>query len=102
MLSLAVIGSAGAATNYYARDNYYASDREALQHSYWAGRGAAALGLKGEVAKSALSAILNGRLPDGRQLGRVQDGAMVHAPGVDATFSAPKSVSVIAEMLDRD
>ena len=102
MLSLAAIGSAGAATNYYARDNYYASDGEALQHSYWAGRGAAALGLKGKVEKSALSAILNGRLPDGRQLGRVQDGAMVHAPGVDATFSAPKSVSVIAEMLNCD
>ncbi|ELI6069991.1 conjugative relaxase, partial [Escherichia coli] len=37
-----------------------------------------------------------GRLPDGADLSRMQDGSNKHRPGYDLTFSAPKSVSMMA------
>ncbi len=41
--------------------------------------------------------ILEGRVPDGPQLGRPdKDGEIVHRPGRDLTLSAPKSVSLAA------
>ncbi|GEQ99189.1 conjugative relaxase [Iodidimonas gelatinilytica] len=40
--------------------------------------------------------MLDGNTPDGRRLGRVVDGEWKHRAGVDLTFSAPKSVSVMA------
>ncbi|MCP6689685.1 relaxase domain-containing protein, partial [Klebsiella pneumoniae] len=40
--------------------------------------------------------LLKGKLPDGSDLTRIQDGANKHRPGYDLTFSAPKSVSVMA------
>jgi conjugative relaxase-like TrwC/TraI family protein len=68
----------------------------------WCGRQAAGLGLSGKVGRDDLQALLEGRDPvSGTPLGyplidRVTaDGRVVHAvAGFDATFSAPKSVSV--------
>jgi conjugative relaxase-like TrwC/TraI family protein len=68
----------------------------------WCGRQAAGLGLSGKVGRDDLQALLEGRDPlSGTRLGyplidRVTaDGRVVHAvAGFDATFSAPKSVSV--------
>ncbi|WP_159332522.1 MobF family relaxase, partial [Klebsiella pneumoniae] len=40
--------------------------------------------------------LLEGRLPDGADLSRMQDGSNKHRPGYDLTFSAPKSVSMMA------
>jgi conjugative relaxase-like TrwC/TraI family protein len=59
-------------------------------------RRASALGLEGKVRSDTLTAVLEGRLPDGSRLGKEINGNHVHRPGHDLTFSAPKSVSILA------
>ena len=90
--------SQGASYYYYERDGYYARDDPAHREaSAWAGGGAAALELSGPVDPAAFTAILEGKVPDGRQLGRRdRDGNIHHRPGRDVTLSAPKSVSLMA------
>ncbi|EEQ2662331.1 conjugative relaxase, partial [Escherichia coli] len=61
-----------------------------------AGQGAEQLGLQGSVDKDIFTRLLEGRLPDGADLSRMQDGSNKHRPGYDLTFSAPKSVSMMA------
>uniref|UniRef100_UPI001E63EB93 conjugative transfer relaxase/helicase TraI n=1 Tax=Escherichia coli TaxID=562 RepID=UPI001E63EB93 len=61
-----------------------------------AARGAEQLGLQGSVDKDVFTRLLEGRLPDGADLSRMQDGSNRHRPGYDLTFSAPKSVSMMA------
>jgi conjugative relaxase-like TrwC/TraI family protein len=46
------------------------------------------------VDKQVFTDLLKGKLPDGSDLTRMQDGVNKHRPGYDLTFSAPKSVSV--------
>ncbi|EPR7080166.1 conjugative transfer relaxase/helicase TraI [Escherichia coli] len=91
MLSISSIkGDAG----YYSHeDNYYASGS---LESRWMGEGAETLGLKGEVASADMDAVRQGRLPDGSDLSRMVNGVNKHRSGYDLTFSAPKSVSVMA------
>ncbi len=48
------------------------------------------------VDKDVFTRLLEGRLPDGADLSRMQDGSNKHRPGYDLTFSAPKSVSMMA------
>ena len=68
----------------------------------WSGQQAAGLGLSGTVDVAELELVLSGRDPvSGTSLGREwvdryrADGRLVRAvSGFDATFSAPKSVSV--------
>ncbi|EGM8517089.1 conjugative relaxase, partial [Escherichia coli] len=59
-------------------------------------QGAEQLGLQGSVDKDVFTRLLEGRLPDGADLSRMQDGSNKHRPGYDLTFSAPKSVSMMA------
>ncbi|WP_096859496.1 conjugative transfer relaxase/helicase TraI [Escherichia coli] len=91
MLSISSIkGDAG----YYSHeDNYYASGS---LDSRWMGEGAEKLGLKGEVASADMDAVRQGKLPDGSDLSRMVNGVNKHRSGYDLTFSAPKSVSVMA------
>lgn len=99
MLSIANLSSSGAASSYYELDDYYAKDSEEHKSlSSWHGKGATSLGLKGQVEPSSFKAILDGKLPNGQSLGRIENGERVHAPGIDLTFSAPKSVSIMAEV----
>ena len=95
MLSVASIRSASGAANYFAKDdfkdNYYTADGSAEQ-SAWGGEGAGALGLEGEVSKQAFEEILGGTLPSGEGVAQVEN----RRNGVDLTFSAPKSVSLMA------
>lgn len=94
MMSVAPVASAGDAAGYYMHsDNYYFLGN--LQ-SVWLGEGAKALGLEGDVRGDNLTAVLRGFLDNGERLGREVDGKHVHRPGHDLTFSAPKSVSVLA------
>lgn len=82
------------AINYYTdKDNYYVLGSMGER---WAGRGAEQLGLQGSVDKDVFTRLLEGKLPDGADLSRMQDGSNKHRPGYDLTFSAPKSVSVMA------
>jgi conjugative relaxase-like TrwC/TraI family protein len=75
----------------------------------WHGRLANEWGLKGEVSEEQFSRLANGQHPDtGEQLVRVRESfeyqnengetvrTMEHRAGWDATFSAPKSVSLTA------
>lgn len=65
----------------------------------WMGRGAAALGLHGQVTEDALRAVLNGRHPTtGDELGRRWNSQKVVA--FDVTFSCPKSVSLLYALGD--
>lgn len=67
----------------------------------WFGRGAEALELRGAVDSAVLNAIIRGELPNGVTLGTRPDrdgGPRQHTGGWDLTFSAPKSVSVLAEI----
>jgi len=93
-----MVASPSQGVSYYERDGYYAKDDpDHRAASAWAGKGADALGLSGPVDPDAFTAILEGRVPDGPQLGRPgKDGDMVHRPGRDLTLSAPKSVSLAA------
>ena len=94
--SMGSLSSAGQAASYYEADDYYSEGGEAP--SAWFGEGAAALGLDGEVDRAAFAAGLRGELPNGERLGTVRNGEREHRPGWDVTFSAPKSVSIMAEV----
>ncbi|WP_454887361.1 MobF family relaxase [Sphingomonas oryzagri] len=93
MLSMAPIRSSAGATNYFAKDNYYTPEG-AEGSSSWAGAGAAAMGLDGKVDADAFKAVLDGVMPDGTVLPTGPDGK--RAFGSDFTFSAPKSLSLLA------
>ncbi len=94
MLSFSQVKSAGSAGNYYTeKDNYYVTGS---MEERWQGKGAEALGLEGKVDKQVFTELLQGKLPDGSDLIRMQDGVNKHRPGYDLTFSAPKSVSMLA------
>lgn len=95
MMSVHAIRSAAVAGSYFEADDYYTND---LSPSTWAGNGADALGLSGEVDRQQFRQLLEGRLPNGEQLGTVRNGELQHRPGWDLTFSAPKSVSILAEV----
>ena len=100
MLSIGALSSAAQGASYYERDGYYEKDDpEHRDASGWAGKGAEELGLKGPVDADTFRAVLEGRVPDGSdtRLGRRgKDGEILHRPGRDLTFSAPKSVSIAA------
>ena len=100
MLSIGALASAAQGASYYERDGYYAKDDPEHQAaSAWAGKGAEELGLKGPVDPDTFRSILEGKVPDGSdtRLGRRgKDGEILHRPGRDLTFSAPKSVSLAA------
>lgn len=102
MLSLHNISSAVQTRNYFSKDNYYTQD-ENTEHSAWFGAGAARLGLAGQVQPAGFLNLLEGRVED-QQLGKwvtdeeTGERRQDHQPGIDITFSAPKSVSLVAEV----
>lgn len=97
MLSIGKIGGAGAASAYYNADDYYTRDE--TSPSEWFGAGAEALGLAGPVEKEAFQRALDGHVGEsGERLGREVGGEWKHRAGWDLTFSAPKSVSIMAEV----
>lgn len=95
MMSASSIANAGAAGHYFEQDDYYV---DGLSPSAWVGSGAETLGLTGDVDRETFKSLLEGELPDGQRVGTVRDGEWKHQPGTDVTFSAPKSVSVLAEV----
>lgn len=102
MISMKVIGNAAQAEHYFSQDNYYTTE-EGFEHSAWMGKGAAALGLAGGVHREEFMSLLEGKV-DGQELGKwtrneeTGEREREHRPGVDLTFSAPKSVSILAEV----
>ena len=98
MLSTKIIKNVEEAAHYFlGQENYYTEGNSlAQEHSQWWGKGAAALGLSGPVDSKPFTALLQGHLPSGQQLGKKVDGEIIHRPGFDLTFSVPKSVSILA------
>lgn len=94
MLSVSVVNNAAGASAYYGAADH--ADGPDEQASAWYGLGAQALGLDGPVDPERFTAILAGQLPDGTDLRRRVQGVNTHRPGYDLTFSAPKSISVLA------
>ena len=92
------LASSATAVSYYEKDGYYArNDPEHRQASFWHGRAAADLGLRGHVVPSRFESVLSGQVPKSDiRLGRIVEGERRHRPGWDITFSAPKSVSLEA------
>jgi len=89
MMNVTALTSAGGAAGYLTQDNYYLEKGEAAAQFY--GQGAEKLGLTEQaVTNENVTALLKGELPDGSQVGKSDN----HRPGWDATFSAPKSVSI--------
>jgi conjugative relaxase-like TrwC/TraI family protein len=96
MLSSSVIKNVGQANHYYSeKDNYYTRD-EGVEKSEWWGKGAKSLNLSGVVDEKQFSNLLQGRMPNGELLGKMVDGQLKHRAGWDLTFSAPKSISILA------
>lgn len=93
--SVSALTSAAQASSYYEADDYYAEG--GLSPSEWHGKGAETLGLAGEVDRDRFRDLLDGKVAD-QQLGKVRDGELAHRPGWDVTLSAPKSVSIMAEV----
>ena len=91
MLSIAPVTTASGAAAYFAADNYYGIG-QGTEHSAWCGQGAAALGLAGVVTQSAFERILDGITPTNQQVGIPGKRRL----GIELTFSASKSVSVLA------
>ena len=89
---------AASTVHYFEADGYYArNDPEHRKASRWHGEAAAVLNLHGPVKAKRFEAVLAGHIPGkNRRLGRLRDGEHQHRPGVDVTFSAPKSVSLEA------
>jgi conjugative relaxase-like TrwC/TraI family protein len=80
----------------FARDDYYSEDGEAPGR--WVGREAAALGFAGAPERGDLETLLSGYHPgDGSPLG---GRFRTRNAGFDLTFTAPKSVSVLAAVSD--
>ena len=98
VLSIGKLAAGPDAGRYYVeqvaqrREDYYAGEGEAP--GAWAGSGAAALGLAGEVDDGALERLLAAEDPaTGEALRRpLASGAVA---GFDLTFRAPKSVGVL-------
>lgn len=103
MLSVSAIKSAGGAADYYGRDDYYVTGEADAPGLTWGGKGATALGWKGEASPHEFRQVLDGSHPAltsrkpgaerSADVGAPKDAK--HRPGWDLTFSAPKSVSVM-------
>lgn len=88
MMSLQTISSPGGAGGYYSKaDNYYFIGELMTQ---WHGKLAEEMGLSGNVDIERFTELLEGKISEDKVMGKD------HRPGVDMTFSAPKSVSVLS------
>ena len=80
---------------HYSQDDYYTQGQTCT--GQWAGKGAAELGLAGDVSREHFSALLLGLHPhDGRILVPAATHNGRHAASWDSVYSAPKSVSIQA------
>jgi conjugative relaxase-like TrwC/TraI family protein len=93
VVSIGVIGSAGGAAEYYAADNDHTGDDAPEHLGEWGGIAAARLALSGGVESQQFEDILSGHLPNGAVI--INNGGE-HSPGLDMTFSAPKSLSLLS------
>lgn len=101
MLNVSNVKSSGQALSYYAKDDHNTIDNT-INGSSWQGAGAEKLGLSGKITPEVFHELLEGKI-EGQQLGRIEkdengEQKIVRRAAVDLTFSAPKSVSILAEV----
>jgi conjugative relaxase-like TrwC/TraI family protein len=102
MLSIRSMSGTGVGDYYLdlAREDYYLSGGE--PPGMWLGSGAKSLKLTGQVTREELRAILSGFSPkDGAALAQ-NAGRTTRHSGWDLTFSAPKSVSILWGLSDKE
>ena len=96
VMSKGALTAASAETYYeekYSHDDYYSQKQQVV--GQWFGRGAEDLGLSGEIATEDFRAVLRGLRPaSGEVLVHKANGYDDRRAGWDATFNAPKSVSI--------
>src|SRR3989339_1627231 len=100
MLSIKPIQSAIGAAKYFTQeDSYYSHESKVLsakELSIWWGKGAEALDLSGKsVEEKTLQMLCEGKLSNEEMSADKRQG-IKHRAGLDLTFSAPKSVSILA------
>ena len=96
MLSFKFVADATRAGHYFeSSDDYYGKEGH---RGDWLGSAVVALGLEGAttVERAVFQDLLEGRLPDGKQLRTARTRSSQDRKGIDFTFSAPKSVSIQA------
>lgn len=97
-------GGAKSALSYYSHlsaDNYYTRDGE--PPGRWAGEGAERLSLEEPVTRAEFEAALTGLDPKTQaRLAALGGQNKTHSAGWDMTFSAPKSVSVMWALSEKD
>ena len=111
MMSISPVNAGAAASGYYKTEGYYAAGSEEEDAAaHWFGKAAEELGLEGRVDDNLFAELLDGQVfkpgnegpvPD-RLMGRMVEGKRQHRPGLDLTFSAPKSVSIAALVFEDD
>src|SRR5260370_21245612 len=98
VMSKGALTAAQAETYYeekYSQDDYYTEQHRVV--GQWFGRGAEELGLSGEIASEDFRAVLRGIHPaSGEVLVQKANSYDDRRAGWDATFNAPKSVSIQA------
>ncbi len=96
VMSKGALTAAQAETYYeekYSQDDYYSEEQRIV--GQWFGRGAEQLGLSGDVASEDFRTVLRGLHPaSGQVLVHKANGYDDRRAGWDATFNAPKSVSI--------
>jgi conjugative relaxase-like TrwC/TraI family protein len=96
VMSKGALTAAQAETYYeekYSQDDYYTEKQRVV--GQWFGRGAEELGLSGEIVTEDFRAVLRGLRPaSGEVLVHKANGYDDRRAGWDATFNAPKSISV--------
>lgn len=91
-------GAPGNIGRYYTVGDYYTKSGD--EPSEWGGALAAELGLHGKVDAEIFKELLAGRV-NGQQLGRHSaNGEIQHHPGWDFAVNAPKSVSIMALVME--
>ena len=101
MMTIDTLESVGQARSYYQAErgiaSYYSSEANAYGGGQWYGRGAEKLGLRGPVHERQWNRALEGRFGKGKNAIQVGNpDPEKRRPGVDLTFSAPKSVTIVA------
>lgn len=101
MLSIHNIASASGGASYYMKTAEYYQGDGGREKPEFQGKHIKSLVGMGEFTSETFTRLLNGELPDGKRLGKAEKGQINHRPGVDLTFSAPKSLSILALIDDR-
>jgi conjugative relaxase-like TrwC/TraI family protein len=99
MLSTKVFKSSANAAKYYKHADYYGAEAKGI----WFGSGAEDFKLSGSFeAKTdqGFKDLIEGKMPDGRVIGNLDKyNNNIHRPGMDLTFSSPKSFSIQIHVL---